>query len=52
MPEMPNCPDDDGKMTSRSNFKIIFSETSLDLVRGFSFKFCVIWKVWLSWVLL
>ena len=32
----------DGKTTSRSNFKLRFSERSSDLVRGFYFEFDVI----------
>ena len=35
-------PDNDRKMTSDRNFKLRFSERSLDLVRGFLFQFGVI----------
>ena len=38
------------KMTSHSIFNIRFSETSLDVFRGFLFKFGVIWEVCLPWV--
>ena len=39
---MPDWQGNDGKMTSHSNFKIRFSERSLDLVRGFYYEFDVI----------
>ena len=41
-----------GKMTSSSNFKVRFSESFLDPVRGFQLKFDVIWEVRLPWVLI
>ena len=33
----------EGKMKSHNNFKLSFSERSLDLVIGFKFEFDVIW---------
>ena len=42
----------DGKMTSRNNFKLGFSKRSFDLIKGFYFKFDVIWEVWLPWTLI
>ena len=35
-------PGNDGKMTSQNNFKLRFSERSLDLARGFLVQFGVI----------
>ena len=36
---MSDWPGNDTKMTSHRNFKLRFSESSLDLVRGFLFQF-------------
>ena len=47
-----DLPDNDRKMTSYSNFKLRFSERSLDVIRGFLFQFGVIWKVWLPGVII
>ena len=45
-------PGTDGKMTSHSNFKVRFSESSLDLVTGLLFQFGAIREVWFPLVLL
>ena len=39
---MSDWPGSDRKIMSQSNFKIRFSERSLDLVRGFLFQFGVV----------
>ena len=40
--ERLHWPDMDKKMTSHSSFKLRYSKTSLDVVRGFLFQFSVI----------
>ena len=40
-PGMSDWPDNDWKITSRRNFKLRFSERSLDIVRSFFFEFIV-----------
>ena len=45
-------PGNTGKMTSNSCFKVRFSESFLDPVRGFQLEFDVIWEVRLPWVLI
>ena len=49
---MSDWPGSYGKITSHKNFKIRFSERSLDLVRGFPFEFDVAGEVWLPLVLI
>ena len=49
---MSDWPSYIGKKTSRSNFKLKFSERLLVTVRGFLFQFGVIWKVWWSGVII
>ena len=49
---MSNWPGNGRKVTSHNNFKLRFSERSLDVVRGFLFQFGLIWKVWLPEVII
>ena len=42
-----DCPGNDEKMTSDSNFNLKFSKRLLVVVRSFLFQFGVIWEV--SW---
>ena len=44
---MSDLPDNEKKMTPHSNFQLRFSETSLDVIRGFLFQYGVIGEVWL-----
>ena len=34
-------------ITSDSNWKLGFSESPLDIVKGFLFQFSTVWKIWL-----
>ena len=49
---MSDWPDNVGKITSHSNFKLRYSERSVDVVRAFMFQFDVMSKVWLPGVII
>ena len=48
---MTDWPNNDGKMTSHSNFKLGFYNGLSNTDRGFLSQFGVIWEVWLPGVL-
>ena len=49
---MFHWPGNNWEIMSHNNFKLGFSERSLNLFRDFYFHFCAIWEVWLPWVLI